>query len=97
MAFDRQGKRIATVVSGSSSGETIWPAEVRIWDAGTGGHIHSFPGPSNLHRLVFSPDGKRLALATTDGLVMVWDSVTGQEILRRQMHERGVLRPGLQS
>ena len=44
----RSGRdRIASVVSGRPSGETTWPAEVRIWDARTGDLMHAMTGPSN--------------------------------------------------
>ena len=90
LAFDRQGNRIATLVSGPPVGETPQPSEVRIWDARTGGLIHTWVGPSTLHRLAFHPDGSRLALATTDGAVMIWDSASGKEMLRRDLHQQTV-------
>jgi WD40 repeat protein len=31
--------------------------------------------------VVFSPDGTRVASASTDGTVKIWDAATGQEIL----------------
>jgi eukaryotic-like serine/threonine-protein kinase len=90
LAYDRQGNRIATVVSGPPVGETPQPSEVRIWDAGTGGLMHRWAGKSTLHRLAFHPDGSRLALATTDGFVLVWDATTGKELLCRDLHQRTV-------
>ncbi len=44
--------------------------------------------------VAFSPDGKRLASASQDGTVKVWDAATGQEILTLKGHtgcqQRGV-------
>ncbi len=90
LAYNRQGNRIATVVSGPPLGETPQPSEVRIWDARTGGLIHTWAGPGTLHRLTFHPDGDRLALATTDGVVLIWDANTGKELLRRDLHQQTV-------
>jgi WD40 repeat protein/serine/threonine protein kinase len=90
LAYDRQGKRIATLVSGPPVGETPQPGEVRIWDAHTGGLLHKWAAPGALHRLAFHPDGSRLALATTDGTVLIWDAATGAELLRRDLHRQTV-------
>ena len=38
----------------------------------------------------FSPDGTRLASASMDGTVKVWDAATGQETLTLQGHAKGV-------
>ena len=90
VAYDPQGSRLVTLVSGPPAGETPQPSEVRVWDARTGGLLHTWTGPSTLHRLAFHPDGSRLALATTDGAVMIWDSANGKELLRRDLHQQAV-------
>ena len=89
VAFDADGTRIASVVSGPTMGETTWPSEVWIWDAVNGDH--RLTGPTTLHRLAFSPNGQRLALATTDGDVMIWDPLTGREILQKKLHQGSVM------
>ena len=40
--------------------------------------------------MAFSPDGQRLATASADRTVRLWDLATGQEILKRTGHMRPV-------
>ena len=87
VAYNRQGSRIATVVSGPPAGETPQPSDVRIWDARTGELINTWTGPSALDRVTFHPDGGKLVLATADGAILVWNANTGEEIMRRPMHQ----------
>ena len=46
--------------------------------------------------MAFSPDGKRLASASNDGTVKVWDAATGQETLTLKGHTRLGLERGVQ-
>jgi hypothetical protein len=60
---------------------------VRVWDAHTGQETLTLKGHADMVRsLAFSPDGQRLASASSDGTVKVWDTQTGQEalVLRRR-------------
>jgi WD40 repeat protein len=82
--YEPAGKWLASVVGGQ--GDDAGPGEVRIWDATTGELRQARPCPGAIHRLAIRPDGARLALAGTDGTVLVWDAVTGQELLRRTPH-----------
>jgi len=40
--------------------------------------------------VAFSPDGKRLASASGDQTVKVWDATSGQELLTLKGHTKGV-------
>lgn len=50
---------------------------LRVWDTERGAPVCSVEIPSPLHGVTFSPDGARMAVATADGLVRVWDDWAG--------------------
>jgi WD40 repeat protein/serine/threonine protein kinase len=51
----------------------------------------TFKGHTNtVNSVVFSPDGKRLASASGDSTVKVWDAQTGQELFTFKEHTAGV-------
>jgi WD40 repeat protein len=70
---------------------------VKVWDAATGEEVCAIRGHvltgSDLETLAFSPDGKRLALATgipnhpdEPGEVTIWDVLTGQQVFTLRGH-----------
>jgi WD40 repeat protein len=68
----------ATLASGeASAGSTI-----RLWDTTTGRLIKTLPitDSGGLGEIYFSPDGKRLASVDGDGIVELWDALSGMEI-----------------
>src|SRR5262245_25520841 len=58
--FRLDGRQIAAVVQGQDPGRS---ADLRIWDAADGTLVTAWRVPSGVHRLAYSPDGSRLALA----------------------------------
>ncbi len=80
--FHPDGRTIVSLVGGNPTDEASQSGEVRIWDASTGALTHSFRAPGTAHRLVLRNDGMRLALATTDGSILIWQTATGAELLR---------------
>ena len=56
-------------------------ASVRVWDLKTGETTQPVKGlKASVGRVVFSPDGKRLATAGADKVVRVFDAATGKEL-----------------
>ena len=54
---------------------------VRITDVARGAEVHALNAP-DVVLVDFSPDGRRLAtFSVTSGVVKVWDTATGQELL----------------
>ncbi|GHE97436.1 hypothetical protein [Streptomyces fumanus] len=65
--FSPDGRTLATGGNG-----------VELWDARTGRHLRSLPGPvSPVDALAFGPDGRTLATGNDDG-VELWDTRTGR-------------------
>jgi WD40 repeat protein/tetratricopeptide (TPR) repeat protein len=60
---------------------------VRVWDAATGRLALTLHGHTDLvTRVIFSPDGTRLASASYDKTVRVWDAATGRQALALKGH-----------
>jgi|SRR5579859_1040063 len=66
------------IASGASS--------LQLWDALSGGHVHTFPAPSGIQSVAWSADGKYLASGFWDFTASVWEVATGQKLLTYRGH-----------
>ena len=56
---------------------------IRLWDLRSGGLIRVFEGlPSPIRSVAFSPDGKIVAMGTSDHFVVLWSVASGRELRR---------------
>jgi WD40 repeat protein len=56
---------------------------VSLWDVHTGVKLHGLPGEA----FAFSPDGNAVVTALEDGVLIVWDTQSGEELRRLTGHE----------
>ena len=64
---------------------------VRIWDADGGGELVVLRGHDDgVQGVAWSPDGRRLATASSDRTVRIWDGESGAEIIVVGAHTGGV-------
>jgi WD40 repeat protein len=62
----------------------------RLWAPNTGALLHTLHSTSKIFCLSFSPDGRRLATGNREGVVQVWETHGGLEVLAVKEHRSEV-------
>jgi WD40 repeat protein/class 3 adenylate cyclase len=83
IAFNSEGTQLATASENAEEG-------VKIWDATTGKEVLALNEAHGALGIAFSPDGKRLATGSGEGLVALWDLTSGDQLLSLSVHRRAV-------
>jgi eukaryotic-like serine/threonine-protein kinase len=86
--WDAQSGQELQSISGGDGGLAFSPngnrlaSGGRVWDAQTGRLLLTLKGHAGwVSQTVFSPDGKRIATASSDNTVKLWDVHTGAELM----------------
>jgi len=73
----------ATLIASSAWGERV----LRVWDAQTGSELMTLGDrKSDVERIAFSPDGKRIISGDRAGDVKIWDATTGEMLTAIHAH-----------
>jgi WD40 repeat protein len=91
VVFSPDGKTLASASGGADQNGQPLGGEVKLWNAVTRQVRATLKGhKSNVSCVVFSPDGKTLASASSDRMVKLWDVATEQELATFKGHVGGV-------
>jgi eukaryotic-like serine/threonine-protein kinase len=74
LTFSPDGSTVATANSSENNQNAAVPVEIRLWEAQSGRRLDLIKGATkSVNCVAFRPDGKRLACASDDGTITVWD------------------------
>jgi WD40 repeat protein len=91
-AFSPDWRRIAFAGSAEATEQANFDdvGIVKVWDLATGREPIALEGHEDeVGSVAFSPDGQRIATASVDGTVKLWDA-SGRQLFSREDHQDGV-------
>jgi WD40 repeat protein/tRNA A-37 threonylcarbamoyl transferase component Bud32 len=90
VSWSPDGRKLACIANGDQESGVRTGEEVfRVWDASTTALLGAGAHP-RMTCLAWSPDSLRLATASSDGSIKIWDLSTGQATLALRGHAGGV-------
>jgi WD40 repeat protein len=61
--------------------------EIKVWDSKTGKELASMSGRGPIWKVGFTPDGKSIVSASSEGTIQIWDAAKGTETLALAEHK----------
>jgi WD40 repeat protein len=91
VVYSPDGHTLASTALSPRTRTELGENAVQLWDA-AGHEIRALVGHVGpVYGLAFSPDGRRIASASADGTIKLWDTITGQEALTLHGHGNDVV------
>ena len=90
IVFSPDGRTLASASSSWQDGSKRHPGTIQLWDAHTGQNIKTLKARKwGIKSIVFSPDGRTLASASSYETIHLWDTATGIHALWNAITGKG--------